>query len=362
MKSDSREGFAVCCVSTSFSRVCIAVQSYGNNKNSYRRKKGTYGIHGNSATCTDECYGSISNATVNGVEEKKRKFRRLRILSSRILTIPLLTPVNNNSFPPCQITGNDSLYDDRVKPDHCHNRNLYQSEYKHSQISKYKGGLVLDTSGSRLYLFNVRSHRPSPCDNGISSSSHLEKYRNFNSFGVLASVGFFTELILPVSIMAEWKSLIQICTQQQMEVKREQKDVGFPALLVASSDAEESGAHSVCNILQKNNTFRDGSSGSAGKGYIAVVLSEQIHPSFSTRSESPRPAAVKSYSLWLYNVLTRRWRSCDLTIRRGLKCFVLLPLPLLILSFFLDPGSILMIQIILNVMKKISVTTLMACA
>ena len=317
MKSDSREGFAVCCVSTSFSRVCIAVQSYGNNKSSYSRKKETYGIHGNSATCTDEYYGSISNATVNGIEEKKRKFRRLRILSSRILTIPLLTPVNNNSFPPCQITGNDSLYDDRVKPDHCHNRNLYQSEYKHSQISKYKGGLVLDTSGSRLYLFNVRSHRPSPCDNGISRSSHLENYRNFNSFGVLASVGFFTELILPVSIMAEWKSLIQICTQQQMEVKREQKDVGFPALLVASSAAEESGAHSVCNILQKKNTFRDGSSGSAGKGYIAVVLSEQIHPSFSTRSESPRPAAVKSYSLWLYNVLTRRWRSCDLTMKEG---------------------------------------------
>ena len=111
--------------------------------------------------------------------------------------------------------------------------------------------------------------------------------------------GFFREISLPDGLIQEWKARVRYSSMQSARGK----SVSGGVMLVASSTLESLGGYTARNM----HTYGTGrcvgtasASASAGKGYLAVVV-------------AGRSALRSGPCLWVFNILTRRWRSCDIT-------------------------------------------------
>jgi hypothetical protein len=116
----------------------------------------------------------------------------------------------------------------------------------------------------------------------------------------LETVGSFKEVSLPGRLIEDWRANILSLSNR----KREEEG----GLLVAGSVLEGSGGHSVLNTFNAldNSAINRGASGSAGKGYLAVIVAG------GSQGRGLR-------CLWLYNILTRRWRSTALDHANGYR-------------------------------------------
>jgi hypothetical protein len=111
--------------------------------------------------------------------------------------------------------------------------------------------------------------------------------------------GYFREVSLPDGLIQEWKARVRYLSMQSARGK----SVSGSVLLVASSSLESSGVCTGRNMLSDGGVRCVGpasASASAGKGYLAVVV-------------AGRSALRGDPCLWVFNTLTRRWRSCDIT-------------------------------------------------
>lgn len=132
----------------------------------------------------------------------------------------------------------------------------------------HSSGILVDSSEGELLVHKCHSNR-------AFSESFSE------------SVGHFSSVALPQSLMEDWRAMM--ISQKVNE-----------GLLVASSTTENARGH---NVYTSALTSKGGGmSGSAGKGYLAVIMS-------SGSRDRGAPC------LWLFNMLTRRWRSNDLTLK-----------------------------------------------
>lgn len=109
--------------------------------------------------------------------------------------------------------------------------------------------------------------------------------------------GYFSELSVPEGLTQEWAARVRYLSLQSARGK----SVSGGVLLIASSVLESSGTEKERSTPSDGAVRGVGSaSASAGKGYLAVVV-------------AGRSALRSDPCLWVFNALTRRWRSCDIT-------------------------------------------------
>lgn len=110
--------------------------------------------------------------------------------------------------------------------------------------------------------------------------------------------GYFNEVSLPDGLILEWRARVRYLSIQSARGK----NVSGGVLLVASSAIESSGVRTgrIEGSFSSSSSSSSSASASAGKGYLAVVV-------------AGRSALRGDPCLWVYNTLTRRWRSCDIT-------------------------------------------------